>query len=256
MVVVAEPHDRGAVAGRHHRAVVDRLVGPSVEEDRAVADEHRDHRHVDVRDRGQQQRILAADELGESVPRSRGTGAGCRAVVDHDGCVPHRARYSGTSVDDLLVEVEPQVVARRPVGEPPVADADLPADLLVDDRVHHRVRVLQAREIGDRRHPAVEPAVVVTAAGLAVGRRFGRKIAQAAVESVGRTPVGKVMLGLHRATPSVGSRADLYGFADPVLGAEQLVEPVGLEGCLARVPVRDVHRGALVASITMPAIVT
>ena len=49
----------------------------------------------------------------------------------------------GDRVDDLAVEVEAEVVARREVGEPVVADADHAAVDLVDDRVHHRVGGLE-----------------------------------------------------------------------------------------------------------------
>ena len=123
---------------------------------------------------GSSERVLAADELGELL-----LDLGVQARIAEQAR-PRRVRAPprevlGHGVDDLLVEVEAQVVARRPVGEPPVADADLAADLLVDDGIHHRMGVLEAREVGDRRHPAVEPSVVVAPAGLAIGRRFGRR---------------------------------------------------------------------------------
>ena len=92
-VVVPEPHDRRAVAAGDHRTVVDRLVRASVEEDHARAGEDRDHRHVDVRDRRQQQRVLAAEQVGElgldllvdhrapEQPRPARVGAPTREVV-------------------------------------------------------------------------------------------------------------------------------------------------------------------------------
>jgi len=42
-------------------------------------------------------------------------------------------------------------------------------DLLVDDRVQHRVGVLQPREVGDGLHPPLEPAVLAASMGLADG---------------------------------------------------------------------------------------
>jgi hypothetical protein len=46
-------------------AVVNRLVRAVLQEDRPAAREHRDHRHVDQRDRRQHERVLGADQLGE-----------------------------------------------------------------------------------------------------------------------------------------------------------------------------------------------
>ena len=49
----------------------------------------------------------------------------------------------GDRIDDLLVEIEPEVVARCVVGEPLLADADLAAIDLVDDGVEHAMGVLE-----------------------------------------------------------------------------------------------------------------
>jgi hypothetical protein len=49
-VVVTETDDLRSVTGCNHRAVIDRLVGSSVKEDRPVAHQDRDHGHVDMRD--------------------------------------------------------------------------------------------------------------------------------------------------------------------------------------------------------------
>ena len=75
--------------------------------------------------------------------------------------MPHSLEVRGDRVDDLAVEVEAEVVARREVEEPAVADPDPPAVLLVDHGVEHRVGVLQPREVGDGLHPAIEPPVAL-----------------------------------------------------------------------------------------------
>ena len=64
-VAEAEPLERRAVCGGELAAVVDRLVRAAVDEDRALAGEHRDHRRVDERDRRQDERVLAAEQLGQ-----------------------------------------------------------------------------------------------------------------------------------------------------------------------------------------------
>ena len=182
-VVVAEPANGGAVAGRDHGPVVDRLVCAAVQEDRAVADEHRDHRHVDVGDRRQHERVLGSHELGELLldlgvedgvaqqSRPRGVRAPLRQVLGHRR-------------DDLFVEVEPEVVARGPVGQPAVADPDLASHLFIDDRIHHRVGRGEPGQVGGRRHPPVEPAVVVPPTRLAVRRGFGGPVGDPAVQAV------------------------------------------------------------------------
>ena len=66
-VLEAEAADRGAAGLRDLAAVVDRLVRARVEEDRARGREQRDHRHVDVGDRRQDERVLAAEQLGQPL---------------------------------------------------------------------------------------------------------------------------------------------------------------------------------------------
>ena len=59
--------------------------------------------------------------------------------------------------DDVRLEVEAEVVARREIGEPLLADADHAAVDLVDDCVHHRVGRAQVSETATRFQPAFEP---------------------------------------------------------------------------------------------------
>ena len=95
-------------------------------------------------------------------------------------------------LDDLLVEVEPEVVAGRVVGQPLVADADLAPVDLVDHGVDHVVRVLQPGEVLGGADPALQPAVVVTltpSQGIARVPRGGMLSARA--ESVGRAGWGQ-----------------------------------------------------------------
>ena len=156
-VLEPEPPDGGAVAARHLAAVVHRLVRARVEEDRPAAGEHRKHRGVDVRDRRQEQRVLAPEQRGQTRPRSARTAPGSRAAATSSDACPRRASAGGIAVDDLRLEVEAEVVARREVGEPPVADADHPPVDLVDDGVHHRVGRAQVSETPARVEPAFEP---------------------------------------------------------------------------------------------------
>ena len=153
----------GAAGPGDLAAVVDRLVRPAVEEDRAAGGEHRDHRHVDVRDGRQHERVLASEELREPAldllvqhrasqePRPAGVGAPAAQVLRH-------------GVDDLLVEVEPEVVARREVGEPLVADSDHAAVDLVDDGVGHRIRALQLGQIRTGGQPTIDPPITARSA--------------------------------------------------------------------------------------------
>ena len=161
LVVVPEPDHLGPSAGGEHRAVEDRLVRAAVEEDRALAGEDRDHRHVDVRDRREQQHVLGAEELGHLLfdldvglrapeqPRPRGVRSPARDVLGH-------------RVDHLGVEVQPEVIARREVRQPVIADPDAAADLFVDHRVHHRMGVLQPGQVRCGRHPTVQPSIART----------------------------------------------------------------------------------------------
>src|SRR4249919_834643 len=134
-----ESLDGRAVHTSQLAAVVDRLMGAVLEEDRPAAREHGDHGHVDQRDRRQHERVLGAEQLGEPL---------FDLLVEHratEEARPARVRppaleVPGDRVDDLALEIEAQVVARGEVREPGVADADHASVDLVDDRVGHRVR--------------------------------------------------------------------------------------------------------------------
>jgi hypothetical protein len=137
-------------------AVIDRLVCARVEEDRPGGREQRDHRHVDVRDRRKNERVLGPEQLGQALLDLLVQG---RASEQ-----PRPARMRSPAVeilgdlfDDLAVEVEPEVVARGEVGEPPVADADHPPVDLFDDGIHHRMGGLQLGEVAHGREPMLEP---------------------------------------------------------------------------------------------------
>ncbi len=88
--------------------------------------------------------------------------------------------------DDLRVEVEAEVVAGREVEEPAVADPDPSSVLLVDHGVEHRMRTLQAIQVGDGLHPAIEPAVVLAAERHRTDR--------SGHDRVGRSPTGAIGL--------------------------------------------------------------
>src|SRR5437016_14224518 len=64
----------------------------------------------------------------------------------------------GDGVDDLAVEVEPQVVAGREVRKPFVADANHATVDLVDHRVAHRMRASELVEVMAGREPLVDPS--------------------------------------------------------------------------------------------------
>ena len=137
-VFEAEAADRGAARAGDLAAVVDRLVRARVEEDRPRRGEHGDDRGVDVGDRRQHQRVLAAEQLGQALLDL--------LVEDRAAEQPRPARVrppliqiGGDRLDDLAVEVEAEVVAGGEVGQPVVSDADPAAVDLLDDRVHHRM---------------------------------------------------------------------------------------------------------------------
>ena len=188
--------------------VVDRLVGAAVEEHRAPAGQDGDHRHVDVGDRRQHQAVLAAQERGEPVldllVEDRAAQQARPARV---GAPP--PQVVGDRVDDLLVEVEPEVVARRVVGQPLVADADLAPVDLVDDGVEHPVRVLEPGEVLGRADPALEPAVVLARAPAQRLARIHRRGRRGAVP-VRPSEQGGFVAGLPHALArlSDGSAAD------------------------------------------------
>ena len=155
-ILEAEALDGGAARAGDLAAVVDRLVRARVEEDRARGGEQRDHRHVDVGDRRQDERVLAPSSVGQAL---------LDLLVEHraaEQARPARVRaprveVGGDGVDDLAVEVEAEVVAGGEVGQPVVADADHAAVDLVDDGVHHRMRRLQLGEVAARLEPVLEP---------------------------------------------------------------------------------------------------
>ena len=155
-VLEAEALDRRAACPGDLAAVVDRLVCPSVQEDRARRSEQRDHRHVDVRDGRQDERVLARRAARSDAPRSPRRARGCRAgATSSDACPSVEVRWD--RIDDLAVEVEAEVVARREVGQPLIADPDHAAVDLVDDRIHHRVRGLQRLEVPAGVEPVLHP---------------------------------------------------------------------------------------------------
>ena len=98
--------------------------------------------------------------------------------------------------------------------------------LLLDDGVHHRVRVLQPGEVGDGGDPSVQPAVVSAPARLAVGRRLRGQVVEPAVQAVTGSPVRKVVLGLHRATAIGRSQVSTFTAVRP---AKQVLEQTRLE---------------------------
>ena len=171
-VLEAEALDGGAARAGDLAAVVDRLVRARVEEDRARGRQQRDHGHVDVRDGRQDERVLAAEQLGEArldlLVDDRAAEQPRPARVG-----PPRVEVRGDRLDDLAIEVEAEVVARREVGEPVVADPDHATVDLVDDRVHHRVRRLERLEVAARVQPVLDPRAA------APPQRCGRVIGHA-----------------------------------------------------------------------------
>ena len=170
-VLEAEALDGGAAGAGDLAAVVDGLVGAGVEEDRARGRQQRDHGHVDVRDRRQHERVLAAEQLGQArldlLVDDRAAEQARPARVGAP-----RVEVGGDRLDDLAVEVEAEVVAGREVGEPVVADADHAAVDLVDDRVHHRMRGLERLEVAAGVEPVLDPRPPAARRGL-LGRADG-----------------------------------------------------------------------------------
>ena len=182
-ILEAEAPDRGAARARHLAAVVDRLVCARVEEDRAGGGQQRDHRHVDVRDRRQDERVLAAEQRGQPL---------LDLLVEHRAAEqPRPARVRAPRVeigrdrvDDLAVEVEAEVVAGGEVRQPLVADPDHAAVDLVDDGVHHRVCRPQLGQVAARLEPVLEPRLARSASG-----RITREV-QGADRRVHRQDIG------------------------------------------------------------------
>ena len=169
-VVVTEALDGRAAGLGHGAAVIDRLVRAAVQEQGAAAGQHRDHRHVDVGDRRQDERVLGAEQFGELgldlLVEDRAAQQTAPAGVG-----PPLGQVLGDRVDDLLVEVQAQVVAGGVVGQPVVADPDVAPVDLVDDGVEHAVGVLEAGQVLGGADPALQPLVVVA---LAPAERFPR----------------------------------------------------------------------------------
>ena len=155
-VLEAEALDRGAARAGDLAAVVDRLVGPRVEEDRARGGQQRDHRHVDVGDRRQHERVLGAEQRGQALLDLLVEDRAAEQARPARVRAP-RVEVGRDRVDDLAVEVEAEVVAGGEVGQPVVADADHAAVDLVDDRVHHRVRGLELGEVAAGLEPVLDP---------------------------------------------------------------------------------------------------
>ena len=155
-ILEGELLDRCATRGRELAAVVDRLVGPLLQENRSAAREHRDHRHVDQRDRREDQHVLRADQVAKALfdPRVEDRAA---EKARPTRMRPPARQILGDGSDDLAIEVKTQVVAGGEVGEPLVADPDHPAVEVIDDSIRHRVRPLELGQVIASLQPAVDP---------------------------------------------------------------------------------------------------
>ncbi len=160
IVWILEPEtlDGRPAGGRELAAVVDRLVRSVVHEDRAIPGENRNDGKVDQGDRRENQRVFTAEQRDESF----------FDLLVEDGASEHprpagmRApllEIRGNGIDDLALEIEPEIVAGSEVGEPLVADSDhAPVDF-VDDRVGHRIGAFELGELATCRQPPVDPTV-------------------------------------------------------------------------------------------------
>src|SRR5438105_11396019 len=83
---------------------------------------------------------------------------------------PPAVQVGRNRLDNRAVEIEAEVVARREVGQPAVADPDHPAVDLVDDRVGHRVRPLELRQVGAGLEPTLDPTFAHSCRFLLEGR--------------------------------------------------------------------------------------
>ena len=171
-VLEAEAAHRGPVAACNLAAVIHRLVRARVEEDRPAAGEHRYHRAVDVRDRRQKQRVLAAEQRGQLVLDllvQHGAAEHARPARVRPPLLERRRNRR----DDLGLEIEAEVVARREVGEPAITHADhAPVDL-VHDRIHHGVRRAQIGKTLDGLELAIEPTDARSLHAAVFGRFHG-----------------------------------------------------------------------------------
>ena len=146
-VVVGEPFQGRPAGPGDHRAVVDRLVGPGVQQDGAAVGQDRDDGGVDMGEGGQQQGVLNAEQLPQ---------LGLDLLVQHRAAEHPRPAGMGApavqvgrdALDDLAVEVEPQVVAGGEVVQPAVSDADAASVDLVDHGIKQGVPGLQTVELG------------------------------------------------------------------------------------------------------------
>ena len=65
-------------------------------------------------------------------------GAGDATARVQLGCVPHSFNIGSTLAMTSGIEIEPEVVERPEVGDPPAVDEQAPPDLTVDDEVRLR----------------------------------------------------------------------------------------------------------------------
>ena len=149
---VLETVERRPVPSGDLAPVEDGLVSPTLQEDHSRSGEHRDDGHVDVGDGGEQQCVFATQERAElcfdPLVEDRASQQSRPAGVRTPGIEVCR-----DCIDDLSVQVEPQVVARREVVQPVIPHPNSPAVDLIDHRIEHRVRRLQSG------HPVIEPLV-------------------------------------------------------------------------------------------------
>jgi hypothetical protein len=156
-VVVGEAQQGRAVRAGDHRAVVDRLVGAGVQEDRPLVGQHRDDRSVDVGEGRQQQAVLGPEQLGEpDLDLLVQDGAAEHARPARMGAPPLQVGRDG--LQHVLVQVQPEVVAGGEVDQPMAADPDAAPAYLVDHGVDQRVAGVQVGQVGAGGQPARQPA--------------------------------------------------------------------------------------------------
>ena len=156
-ILEAEALDGRPAGGCELAAVVNRLVRAVVDEDRSVPGEDGDDGQVDQRDRGDDERVFAAEELDQAL-LDLGIEHGAAEHARPARMRPPLLEVLGDGIDDLAVEVEAEVVAGGEVRQPLVADADHPTVDLVDDRIGHGVGPLELGELAARSQPAIDPA--------------------------------------------------------------------------------------------------
>ncbi len=169
-VLEAKAAHRGATRARHLAAVVDRLVCARVQKDRPRGRQHRNHRGVDVRDRGEHKRVLAAQQLAESsldLLIQRRAAEQARPA----GVRPPGLQVGGHRVDDLAIQIEAEVVAGGEVRKPVLSYADHAPIDLVDHGIHHRMARAQVLQIADAIEPVIDPASAGASGCWEQGRR-------------------------------------------------------------------------------------